>query len=514
MISDNRSIQQLAALLLAHDVREVVLCPGSRNAAIVHTLNQLEDFRCHAVTDERSAGFVAMGLAQATQHPVAVCVTSGSALLNLHPAVAEAFYQHVPLVVISADRPQAWIGQQDGQTLPQPCVFGNLVKRSIQVPEIHTPEEEWYANRLINEALLEAKHHEDGPVHINVPVSEPFYEFHTEHLPKVRVIQRHSLTHFITSSWLCRSNKCLIVVGQYPSSIQLPEGIAILSEHLGNQRQGIRGNLDALVAAIPKEEAEHFRPEVLITIGGHIVSKQLKLFLRNYPPQRHIHINPTGEVTDTFQCLTDIVECRGDEFFHTVKLQGTQQTEYALMWEQLAESVRTKEKGETPTQETESVRLLLSRLPKNAVLHLSNSSAVRLAEKFPIREEVCVRCNRGVNGIEGSLSAAVGHALGTPEKEHFIIIGDLSFFYDQNALWNTSLPQNLHILLLNNGGGKIFETLPIPDDQRSRNYICGNHQTNAKPVCQQYGLRYLSGVQHIAEFIAPGNCVLLEIKSI
>lgn len=513
MISDNRSIQQLAALLLAHGVRDVVVCPGSRNAAIAHTLSQLREFRCHAVTDERSAGFQAMGLALASGQPTAVCVTSGSALLNLHPAVAEAYYQHVPLVVISADRPQAWIGQQDGQTLPQPGAFGSLVKRSIQVPEIHTQEEDWYANRLINEALLEATHHVGGPVHINIPISEPFYEFHTEQLPKVRVIRRLHLPDFQLQAGEFHRKKCLVVVGQYPSPMQLPQGVAILSEHLGNQHQGIRGNLDALVAAIPETQATDYCPEVLITIGGHIVSKRLKQFLRNHPAQRHIHVSPTGEVTDTFQCLTDVAECTGEMFFLAAKLQGTQQTEYAQRWERLADNVRKKEQGERLSKEADAVRLLLSRLPKNAVLHLANSSAVRLAEKFPIREEVSVQCNRGVNGIEGCLSAAVGYAMGAPEKESFVVIGDLSFFYDQNALWNVELPKNLHILLLNNGGGKIFETLPVPDDPGSRDLICGRHQmASAEPVCRQFGLRYLSGIQQMAEFTASGSSVLLEIN--
>ena len=177
MYSDKKNILQLVALLKAHGVRKIVLCPGSRNAAIVHTLANIEDFTCYSVTDERSAGFFAIGLSLQGGGPAAVCCTSGSALLNLHPAVAEAFYQQVPLIVISADRPAAWIGQMDGQTLPQPHVFGTLVKMSVNLPEVHTEEDEWFCNRLINEAILETTHHGKGPVHINVPISEPIYRF-------------------------------------------------------------------------------------------------------------------------------------------------------------------------------------------------------------------------------------------------------------------------------------------------------------------------------------------------
>ena len=220
MYSDKKNILQLVALLKAHGVRKIVLCPGSRNAAIVHTLANIEDFTCYSVTDERSAGVFAIGLSLQGGGPAAVCCTSGSALLNLHPAVAEAFYQQVPLIVISADRPAAWIGQMDGQTLPQPEVFRSLVKKSVNLPEIHTEEDEWFCNRLINEALLETNHHGKGPVHINVPVSEPLFNFTTEALPQVRVITRYQGLNVYDRDYnelIDRMNKYrkrMIVVGQ------------------------------------------------------------------------------------------------------------------------------------------------------------------------------------------------------------------------------------------------------------------------------------------------------------
>ena len=220
MYTDKKNILQLAALLEAYGITRVVLCPGSRNAPIVHTLSNHPGFVCHAMTDERSAGYFALGLALNSGKPVAVCCTSGTALLNLHPAVAEAFYQKVPLIVISADRPAAWIGQMDGQTLPQPEVFRSLVKKSVNLPEIHTEEDEWFCNRLINEALLETNHHGKGPVHINVPVSEPLFNFTTEALPQVRVITRYQGLNVYDRDYnelIDRMNKYrkrMIVVGQ------------------------------------------------------------------------------------------------------------------------------------------------------------------------------------------------------------------------------------------------------------------------------------------------------------
>ena len=180
MYSDKKNVLQLVALLRAHGVRRAVLCPGSRNVPLVQAFATCGGFECFSVTDERSAGFFAIGLALHVQAPVVVCCTSGSALLNLHPAVCEAFYRRVPLVVVSADRPAAWIGQMDGQTLPQPGVFGGLVRKAVNLPEVRTEEDEWYANRLVNEALLEVDHHGYGPVHINVPLSEPLFHFTAE----------------------------------------------------------------------------------------------------------------------------------------------------------------------------------------------------------------------------------------------------------------------------------------------------------------------------------------------
>jgi 2-succinyl-5-enolpyruvyl-6-hydroxy-3-cyclohexene-1-carboxylate synthase len=193
MYTDKKSILQLASLLRSFGIKRIVLCPGSRNIPIVQTFANIPDSTCYPMTDERSAGFFALGLALHGGTPVAVCCTSGTALLNLHPAVAEAFYQQVPLVIISADRPAAWIGQMDGQTLPQPGVFGTLVKKSVNLPEVTNEESEWFCNRLINEALLELNHHGKGPVHINVPISEPFFLLPEKELPSARFKSRNNM---------------------------------------------------------------------------------------------------------------------------------------------------------------------------------------------------------------------------------------------------------------------------------------------------------------------------------
>ena len=330
MYSDKKNVLQLVALLRAHGIRRAVLCPGSRNVPLVQAFATCEDFECFSVTDERSAGFFAVGLALHVQAPVVVCCTSGSALLNLHPAVCEAFYRRVPLVVVSADRPAAWIGQMDGQTLPQPGVFGGLVRKAVNLPEVRTGEDEGYANRLVNEALLEVDHHGYGPVHINVPLSEPLFQFTAEALPSVRRMVRRDMSDegrtlsFFLKEEFPKYRRVLVVSGQMSSdeaagvaACLSGSRVAWLAEVLGNcpsASDAVRG-FDALLYAAREEDLQALRPDLVITVGGHVVSKRLKQFLRRTPSLVHWHVSPDGLPADLFCALTTVVEASPADFF-------------------------------------------------------------------------------------------------------------------------------------------------------------------------------------------------------
>ena len=507
MYSDKKSILQLAALLKAHGVRKMVLCPGSRNAAIVHTFANIEDFTCYSITDERSAGFFAIGLSLQGGGPAAVCCTSGSALLNLHPAVAEAYYQQIPLIVISADRPAAWIGQMDGQTLPQPHVFGSLVKMSVNLPEVHTEEDEWHCNRLINEAILETTHHGKGPVHINVPISEPIYRFTAKELPEVRVITRYQGLNVYDRDYkeliekLNGYQKRMVVVGQMTLIYQfdkkfikpLSKNFAWLTEHLSNQTIPALPikNFDVAISGMDEERQEQMTPDLLITYGGHIVSKQLKKYLRTHKPKEHWHITPDGKVADLFGCLTTVIEIDPFEFLEKIAfmLDG-KPTSYPMVWENWC---KIHPSPELPYSQISVTGDLIKALPAPCALHLANSSTVRYAQLFPLSNDVEVCCNRGVNGIEGSLSSALGYAVAS-DKLNFVIIGDLSFFYDMNALWSTHFHNNLRILVLNNEGGEIFHTLPGMDKSggTSRKFITAEHHTSARGWAEERGFFYMN----------------------
>lgn len=534
MYTDKKNILQLAALLEVYGITKVVLCPGSRNVPIAHTLSNHPAFTCYAMTDERSAGYFALGLALNSGKPVAVCCTSGTALLNLHPAVAEAFYQKVPLIVISADRPAAWIGQMDGQTLPQPDVFRTLVKKSVNLPEIHTDEDEWFCNRLINEALLETNHHGKGPVHINVPVSEPLFGFTTAALPGVRVITRYQGLNIYDRDYndlIDRMNKYrkrMIVVGQM-NLIYLFEKrytkllykhFAWLTEHIGNQTvPGIPvKNFDTALYAMPEEQMNRMTPDLLITYGGHIVSKRLKKFLRQHPPKEHWHVSPDGEVTDLYCSLTTVIEMDPFEFLEKIAgLLENHTPEYPHIWEDYCKAVP---EPEFAYSEMAAVGALIKSLPEKSVLHLANSSVVRYAQLYAISPTIEVCCNRGTSGIEGSLSTAVGYAA-TSDKLNFAAIGDLSFFYDMNALWNVNVGSNLRILLLNNGGGEIFHTLPgLEMSEASHKFITAVHKTSAKGWAEERGFLYLRAENdgQLAETMQTFTCpetverpILLEV---
>lgn len=485
-------VRELAALMQSHGVTRCVLCPGSRNSPIVRTLDVLPSFTCRSVTDERSAGFIALGWAAAAQAPVAVCVTSGSAILNLHPAVAEAYYRHVPLLIISADRPAAWIGQQDGQTLPQPGAFGSLTPCSVQLPEsMHTIDTAWHTNRLINEALLALWQHGGAPAHINIPLSDPLSREVPGDLPATRVIRRLDLTDPADASSLAamigQSPRKLLLLGQLPARPSwvtelAAKGWAIAGEHLSNAQGIVQPSPDLLLGSDPDSS---WVPDLLLTCGGCLISKRIKQLLRNTPPCYHLHLSPDGSVTDTFRCLTHSLCGTPEQLLQTLRIHAESTVPsdieasraYADRW-MVPDHRRVPGTDAEPKAPWSSIRAigeLMAALHPGDTLHLANSSAVRYAQFFPLTQGVQVECNRGTNGIEGCLSTAVGYALASSERQ-FLIIGDLAFFYDMNALAQGGIGPNLRILLLNNHTGGIFSTLP----GRPCAMVAGSSRTTAE----------------------------------
>lgn len=516
MYSNKENINLLTSLLVAKGITDAVVCPGSRNAPIVHNLNEAEQITCHPVTDERSAGFYAVGLAQATGRPVVVCVTSGSALLNVAPAVAEAFYQHVPLIVVSADRPQQWIGQLDGQTLPQQGAFGPMVRRSVQLPEPHDEEERWLCGRLINEALHLATCKGCAPVHINVPVTEPLFLFDEEKLSETTPFKAHTLpTTFNVDTFkaFAQAKRPMVVLGQLPDGAvatdtlcSLSQRCVVLAEPLSSPSYNITHGDEAvrvLTSAdgdkvVAPDSTDRFAPDAIVYIGGTVVSKAVRRFLRQAKAPTWVVTPNVLEVSDPLMSLTDIVECPMEEtnaLLLTLVAATNLSAEHEAFrsrWQRLLDRCGAHaESYEPPFSQMATVRYFESQLEdlyEDLHVHYANSSAVRLANIYAAHR---VWCNRGVNGIEGSLSTAAGFSLGTTDKV-VCVIGDLSFFYDQNALWNGRLRGNLRIILLNNHEGGIFSTLPgLDGSPAAHDMVAAAHNTEARGICTQNDIGYL-----------------------
>lgn len=527
-----RIILQLISLMRSHEIHHVVVCPGSRNAPIVHTLASQSWLHCYPVTDERSAAFVAIGLSDALsvregcRVPVAVCCTSGSAVLDMSPAVAEAYYRGVPLLVISADRPESWIGQMDGQTLIQPRCFGDMA-RSYVLREGDDEETMWYRNRIINEALslLRDEHH--TPVHINVHLSEPLFTFKEGDLPEERFIlwQKGVATGGYDLSFLGENRRTLIVVGQMvPVKRDVEAMVAnviserravVVAENLSNLTHidGVVTNIDAILAQ--QMMVGDLSPERVIYIGGHIVSKRLKQYLRGVKPMQCIRLTDSSQIEDTFMCVTH--QYGEDTFSSVVSSLVGDNGEYITKWQEVSRSVKKLE-GDYGYSMQGVVSRVLDTLPEGVSVSLANSSSVRYAQTFVGRKSNTIYCNRGVNGIDGSLSAAVGQAMATEELV-VAVIGDLSFFYDMNALWNVMLPSNLRVLLVNNGGGEIFRTLPgLEQSEHRERYVMAEHRVRAEGWTRDTGCRYMQVEKAnqlegaIDLLLSPSDrCVVVEV---
>lgn len=518
MYSNKENVNILTSLLLEYGVSDAVVCPGSRNAPIVHNLSVCEAIRCRPVTDERSAAFYALGLAIATRRPTVVCVTSGSALLNVMPAVAEAAYQHVPLVVISADRPQQWIDQLDGQTIPQSDALGRFVRKAVQLPEPHNDEERWLCRRLVNEAMHLATCRQGAPVHINVPISEPLFEFDTEQLPQLSRFNNIKRAAIKEASMdmpdaFHEAKRPMIVIGQlahgtisHETIRSLSEKYVVMSEPLSNPSY-MTIHFDEAIRYIvsdnssindDEDDKTAYYPDYVIYVGDTLVSKPARRFLRNAKAPSCLITPDAADIHDPLMTLTDIVECDTDSINALLAslceaADTDERCQFHDRWQSFLDAYAAHADAYAPEySQMATVKYFeeqLADLDIDICVHYANSSAVRLA---CIYAQHYVWCNRGVNGIEGSLSTAAGFSLATHDMT-VCVIGDLSFFYDQNALWNSNLRCNLRIILLNNHGGGIFRQLPgLSDSPAADDLVMASHENTAQGICTQNDIGYMS----------------------
>ncbi|NDI99225.1 2-succinyl-5-enolpyruvyl-6-hydroxy-3-cyclohexene-1-carboxylic-acid synthase [Flavobacterium sp. LaA7.5] len=496
--------QSIIEICLAKGVTTIVISPGSRNAPLTIGFANNPAFTCYSIADERCAAFFAMGIAQQLKKPVAVVCTSGSALLNYYPAVAEAFYSQIPLIVISADRPHDKIDIGDGQTIRQENVYANHILYSANLTEETSSEND----KKISEAIIASIRHK-GPVHINAPFEEPLYE--TVGQLTVQPVITDAITpkrqfkeDLATSVFLWnRAKKKLLLVGvNDPDTIDeviiqqlaADPSVVVMTETTSNlHHDSFLNTIDTIITPFTEADFEAYRPEILITFGGMVVSKRVKAWLRKYKPQEHWHIDKL-RAYDTFGALTKHLRANPNELLGRLLSQTvTLESSYNAMAQDLKAFRKQKHDeylAKIPFSDFKAFEITLSALPDNSQLQVSNSSAIRYAQLFDINPSIEVFCNRGTSGIDGSTSTAIGAAVASG-KQTLMLTGDISFLYDSNALWNNYIPQNFKIILINNGGGGIFRILPGHDETPVFNtYFETSHNLTAEHLAKMYGFEY------------------------
>lgn len=542
--TDKKTVQIIVALCAQKGVKHVVVSPGSRNAPLSIAFNREERIECYVIVDERSAAFFALGLAQRTGGPVALVCTSGTALLNYAPAIAEAFYQRIPLIILSADRPTEWIGQDDSQAINQQQIFQNFTKFNCQLPvEINCDDEAWHVNRSVNEAINLAVSGRKGPVHINIPLREPLYGTTPQNNLPQRVFNQIESNSLLADSVLqdlknrlSKSPKIMILAGILPAhekesfegiirQIEKIGNVIVLAEPISNIQTPLSiRTIDRVLNVISAEESEVFRPDLLISFGGALVSKQIKTFLKNNPPKEHWYIGK-GEVhIDTFRQLTALIQVEPstflEQFFVNYPDLGS---DYASQWEAKAHIALQRHNhfmASAPWSDLKAFEVINSALPQDTDLQLGNSSAVRYAHLFPQAKLNSIQCNRGTSGIDGSTSTAAGAAWVSTVMTTFIS-GDISFFYDSNALWNKYLSANLRIIVMKNGGGSLFRFIPGPSDvEELDDYFETAQELNIEKMASLYELAFYSAsseedlIAILPQFYAPhSKAVILEINT-
>lgn len=540
MVSDKRVVQRIVRLLAGKGIRQVVVSPGSRNAPIVQTFYGHEGFEMFSIPDERTAGFFALGMAMKSRKPVVLTCTSGSALLHYGPALVEAYYQNIPLIVLSADRPTYLIDQGHGQSMRQENVFSNYVKASLQIDEGHWAQP-WFLDSKINEVLSHTAGEDEGPVHINLPLDEPLYDFEDRIEEEVRFIHYPVFEKSFLPETEQRlrevwegHRRVMIIVGQHPPRPSLnhwlevmskEKHVVILTEHTSN----VRGDffrvrhIDRCIFPFDEEIWQTYKPDLLITIGKEIVSKKIKKLLFKADGFRHWHIGRNVDHRDTFAALTEVLRIPPATFLAALSDFPGKEADFQELWitrEQEAAGRHRRFLGQAGWSDLQAWDFLVNHLPERAVLHLGNSASVRYSLLFDIQEDTDFYSNRGVSGIDGCTSTALGFAVAEKEREVWLICGDISFLYDRNAFWMTPRPPHMKIVVINNGGGGIFRFIEGPrKTQVSDRYLETRHDQSITHVTKAAGIRSFSA-ETLAElrdtfprFADHPEMAVLEIKT-
>lgn len=507
-----QGIKNIPEICARQGVKKVIIAPGSRNAPLILAFTAQPELECLSLTDERSAAYFALGIALQSAEPVALVCTSGTAVLNFAPAIAEAYYQNLPLLVFTADRPAEMIDQADGQTLRQTNIYANYIKASFDLPvETVQDIDLQFSDRQVSQAIDTAVSYPQGPVQINVPMREPIYtalpEKHS--FPKVfKTLESVTLPTYehlekLKNQWTAFPKK-MVVFGVYAKKKELnalanlmanEPDVVVIAENLSNvSGENIITQPESFFSSLSAEAKATYKPDLLITIGNSVICKQLKLFLREQKATHQWQFESSLPYIDTYKSLTTVIPGLAVDVLGKMPFGKTIST-YSDVFQQQMQKITPLHYAfvrNPALSDMSAVTNLLKLAQKNTTLHLANSTSVRWTQLFPTREDLNYFCNRGTSGIDGSLSTAAGFAYSSKQPTVFLT-GDLSFIYDSNGLWNNYIGDNLKIIVLNNNGGNIFRF--IGDKQlmeKNLDFFTTPHKVNIKSLVEAYGLDYLA----------------------
>lgn len=544
----NKICRCVVSLLERHGVRRAIVSPGSRNAPLIVALSRSQAIKSNVIVDERSAGFIALGYSSVSQEPVALVCTSGSALLNYGPAIAEAYYRKTPLIVISADRPKEWIGQDDSQTIVQYRALSNYVKRSFDIPVCHGDNDLWYANRVVNDALLASTSGRVGPVHINIQLSEPLGDLCEDSgdssdrmfnrlIQSVRPIPQLEQSEIsLLANIIVSSQKVMIIAGfMHPNSTlnsalnQLSNlsNVVVMTETIANLN-GDRfvANIDAALSTIPECDIEHMVPDVVISTGGALVSRHIKQFLRKHHIIEHWHVGEVEDSVDCFMQLTKRIELCPEAFFPQLLAalpQHKLESDYAHHWETIKNrslSLTAAFASKAQWSDFKVFATLIPLIPALWNVQYSNGTSIRYAQIFGNHKYQRCDCNRGVSGIDGSTSTAIGASMAYIPETTLLITGDMSFVYDISALMNFEISRYFKMIIINNDGGGIFRFIESTSklDIREQMFSLPSELSH-KGILEAQGFKYFEINnesqlrEHFDEFANAQCPAVLEINT-
>ncbi len=498
MTTDKAIAQWTIDALAQAGVKTIVFSPGSRNAPLIIAAEALGTFEMMVLGDERSAAFHALGRSQVTGTPVAVCCTSGSALANYYPAVLEAYYAHVPLIVLSADRPKDRINRGEGQTCVQYEFYEPHVVASIQIDD----EDSYEQVQAALQYAIQAMYFEMRPIHLNVAFHEPLYEQgEASKSMKLELSADHFVKHGLSESIVLpdfsKFESVAVIAGQLlPTESEMVRLILDAGVDWTLFADSMSGLLDHPNTA-PMEALLNVQPDAVLSIGGQWINKKPKQYLRGLAIKKHAHV-------DVFQCW-DVLDANVEHIRYSPNL--------LQRWKSASNFIQVRHEGRSavtlPWSDAEAFRGIVDHLDVPSALHLGNSSIARYFNYFPKR--VALYGNRGVAGIDGSLSTAVGAALAEPARHHTVILGDQSFLYDHNALYSQELPQNLTICILNNGIGGIFDWLPgtASTGAKARKIFANAQQVDLHSLVKGFNVAYarVENEQELATALTSMKCL-------